>query len=242
MSAVTACTGQPEPSANDLAASPTRADAPSSGGSRADTEPCFNPYGGMCLGRLDPGTYTTQVYEPTIRYTVPDGWVNGEDLPGNFLLYREEDPQEGFEGGSYIGIYTDIRAPKRCQEAWADGVGHTPADLARWYVQHPGLAASRPRRVEVGGLQGLMVDVPLHEEWQGRCPWSQGDPVVPVIIGSGVSELHHVSGEGLSVRLLLLSWNDTNVTIEITSVEDQHSRAEYLEMASPIIKSLRFDG
>jgi hypothetical protein len=206
----------------------------------AYNEPCFNPYGGMCLGPLDPGTYKTQVFEPAIRYTVPEGWVNAEDLPGNFLLYRSDDPQAGPAGGSYIGIYTDIRAPKHCQEAWADGVGHTPAELATWYVQHPGLATSQPRQVEVGGLDGLMVDVPLKEDWQGRCPWSQGRPVVPVIIGSGVSELHHVSMREIDVRLVLLKWKDTNVTIEITSVKEQHSQQQYLQMVEPIIKSLRF--
>jgi hypothetical protein len=203
-------------------------------------ESCFNPEGGQCLGPLKSGTYRTRVFEPAIRYTVPDAWVNAEDLPGNFLLYREDDPQDGLVGGSYIGIYTDIRAPHRCEEAWAEGVGHTPAELAEWYVDHPGLAASRPRSIEVGGLRGLMVDVPLAEDWRGRCPWSQGKPVVPVIIGSGVSHLHHVSLRELDVRLVLLEWKDTNVTIEITSVKEQHSQAEFLAMVDPIIESLHF--
>jgi hypothetical protein len=201
---------------------------------------CFNPHGGDCLGPLAAGSHITTRFRPTIGYTTPEGWVNGEDLPGNFLLYREDDPQDGFEGGSYVGIYTDIRAPKRCEEGWVEGVGHTPAELATWYRQHPGLAASKPRRVEVGGLQGVLLDVPLKAGWQGVCPWSQSHPVVPVIIGSGVSDLHHVSVHGIDVRLVLLEWRDTNVTIEITSVRKQHSKQEYLELVEPIIESLRF--
>lgn len=201
---------------------------------------CFNPHGGYCLGPLVGGSHRTSLFLPKIWYTTAEGWVNAEDLPGNFLLFHEDDPQFGFEGGSYLGIYTDIRAPKRCEEAWVDGVGHTPAELASWYRQHPGLAASKPRRVEVGGLQGLILDVPLTEDWKGVCPWSQGHAVVPVIIGSGVSDLHHVSTHGIDVRLVLLEWRDTNVTIEITSVKKQHSKQEYLELVEPIIESLRF--
>jgi hypothetical protein len=203
--------------------------------------PCFNPEGGYCLGALEPGTYRTKSFKPRIRYTTPEGWVNGEDLPGNFLLYREDDPQEGFLGGSFVGIYTDVRAPQPCAEDWADGVGHTPADLAAWYAEHPGLAAIRPRPVEVGGLRGLVIDVPLRSDWDRTCPWSQGRPVVPVIIGSGVSQLHHTAIPGSDTRLIVLSWRDTNVTIEISSVTKQHSKQEYLDLVEPIIESLVFD-
>lgn len=205
-------------------------------------EQCFNPHGGQCLGPLEPGTYRTKVFQPGLRYTVPAGWVNAEDLPGNFWLYREDDPQpDGIEGGSYIGIYNDIRAPQGCEEAWAEGVGNTPAELAAWYLEHPGLATSQPREVKVGGLDGLLVDVPLTEDWKGRCPWSRGHPVVPVLIGSGVSDVHHTSVHETSLRLLLLNWQDANITIEITSHQDQHTKQQYLDMVQPIIESLRFD-
>jgi hypothetical protein len=231
-------TGDAAPASTGSAASP----APSSETEAAVQQPapCFNPYGGQCLGPLEPGTYRTRVFEPAIRYTVPAGWVNAEDLPGNFWLYREDDPQEGFTGGSYVGIYTGVRAPDGCGEAWADGVGQTPAELAQWYADHPGLAAGEPRPVEVGGLEGLLVDVPLAEDWKGRCPWSRGKPVVPLIIGDGVSDVHHVTLPGIAVRLILLEWRDSNVTIEVTSVDSQHSRSDYLALVEPILDSLTF--
>ena len=206
----------------------------------ATGEPCFNPEGGACLGPLQPGTYRTTVFQPALSYTVPEGWVNAEDLIGNVLLYRKDDPQEGFVGGSYMGIYADVRAPEGCQETTADGVGHTPADLVAWLARQPGLATSRPQPVQVAGQEGLVVDVPLKKGWRQPCPWSEGRPVVPVIIGSGVSQLLHASLHEIDVRLLLLPWRDTNVTIEITSAKSQHSRQEYLRMVEPIIRSLRF--
>ncbi len=167
--------------------------------------------------------------------------MNAEDLPGNFLLYREEDPQDGFVGGSYIGIFTDARIPDGCEEGADPTIGNDPADLVAWYRGHDGLATSRPRRVTVGGLQGLLVDVPLRKNYRGTCPWSEGYPVVPVIIGSGVSELFHVSLHEIHVRLLVLRWKNANVTIELTSVHEQHSPQEWMRLVRPIIKSLEFD-
>jgi hypothetical protein len=239
--AVAGCSSDSDPRVASAASPETTAASTGDATPPAAYQPtCPNPYGGRCLGPLEPGTYRTRVFEPGIRYTVPDGWVNAEDLPGNFLLHREDDPQDGFTGGSYLGIYADIRAPHACKEAWADGVGHTPAALAQWYVDHPGLAASEPRPVEVGGLEGLMVDVPLAEDWKGRCPWSQGNPVVPVIIGGGASDLFHVSLREIDVRLILLEWKDANLTIEVTNVHEQHSQREWLAMVEPILDSLEF--
>jgi hypothetical protein len=94
--------------------------------------------------------------------------------------------------------------------------------------------------VTVGGLRGLLVDVPLKPTYNGRCRWSEGRPVVPVIIGSGVSDLFHVSLREIDVRLIILSWNDANVTIEITNVKRQHSAQEWHRLVSPIVKSLTF--
>jgi hypothetical protein len=203
---------------------------------------CFNPEGGRCLGALAAGAYVTEFFNPTLHYTVPEGWVNAEDLPGNFQLYLAGDSQDDPDvGGSYIGIYADAHAPARCKEVWADGVGTAPRELTDWYRQHRGLAASRPRSVTVGGLPGLLIDLPLRRDWRGTCPWSDGSPVVPVLVGGGVSRLHHVVLRGVDVRLVLLEWGTKNVTIEITSVPRQHSRQEFLDLVQPVLDSLHFD-
>jgi hypothetical protein len=64
---------------------------------------------------------------------------------------------------------------------------------------------------------------------------------VPVLVGGGVSQLHHVVLRGVDVRLVLLEWGTKNVTIEITSVPRQHSRQEFLDLVQPVLDSLHFD-
>jgi hypothetical protein len=204
---------------------------------------CFNPHGGACLGPLEPGTYETSVFTPALQYSVPQGWVNAEDLPGNFWLYRSGDSQDGFFGGSYVGVYSGIRASSDdCQEVAEAGIGTSPEELVAWFRSRPGLRVTRPKQVEVGGLDGLAVDITLRGGYRDTCPWSEGHAVVPLIIGSGISELYHVVLRGLTVRLVFLSWGETNVTIEITSVHEQLPAQRYFALTAPIVDSFEFGG
>jgi hypothetical protein len=93
-------------------------------------------HGGTCLGPLAAGTYATQVFGPRIVYTVPEGWTNGEDLPGNFLLQMEGDDR-------YLGIYRNVAAPDGCDEWPLGGVGRDVDDLVAWLTDHPGLRTTR---------------------------------------------------------------------------------------------------
>lgn len=212
------------------APSTTRLGDTSSTESSAPTQ-CPNPHGGVCLGPLAAGSYLTSSFDPPIGYTVPDGWVNLEDLPGNFLLQMTDDVR-------YLGIYQNVRAPAECAEAWAAGVGGTVDDLAGWYTSHPGLTTTEPEDVKVGGLSGVFLDISLDPSWDVTCPYSEGQPVVPFIIGNGISGLHHVILPGSEERIYLLEWNGGNVAIEVGP--EGESLDEYLIEVLPIIESLSF--
>ena len=80
---------------------------------------CPNPEGGPqnhCLGPLDPGAYTTTMFEPTLTYSVPQGWSNMEDLRGNFLLLPPGGALDGVNAGTsdYLGVYTSVVPPGHC--------------------------------------------------------------------------------------------------------------------------------
>lgn len=206
----------------------------------AQAPACPNPHGGTCLGPLEPGKYRTSTFRPRLTYTVPAGWTNLEDLPGNFWLFQQQDAQDGVLGGSYLGIYQNVRAAAlNCHEAAQQDVGTTPAELVAWYESVPGLIVSEPERVKVGGLDGLQIDLAL-DRGVDTCHYGpyQG---IPLIIGDGVSELHHVILRQIDVRLVMLRWRNGNVTLEITNVKEQHSADEFRAALQPIIESLHFD-
>ncbi len=208
--------------------------------SPTELPPCPNPHGGTCLGALEPGEYTTTTLAPQLTYTVPAGWTNLEDLPGNFLLENVNDPQPDDPiGGSFFGIYTNVHAAAiDCKEAAQTGVGIKPKELVAWYQSLPGLIVSTPKQVSVGGLDGLQVDLAAKPKKE-PCTFD-GYDAVPLIIGDGVSQVHHTIGKGAGVRMIILGWEDGNVTLEINNVDKQHSAKEYRAQVQPIIDSMEF--
>ncbi len=204
--------------------------------------PCPNPHGGVCLGDLAAGTYSTTSFEPKLSYTVPKGWANGEDLPGNVLLSRIEDPEEGAWGGSYIGVYQNVRAPSLCAEETQPGVGTSAAEIAAWYRTVPGLEIVRDVPVSVGGLSGIVLDFRVGDGWRSPCPLDGVIHAIPLVIGGGVSDLHHIIGAPLEMRLYLLDWEKGNVAIEVTAALEQHRLRDYLggAGAGAVVDSFKF--
>lgn len=228
--------------ANSAASSATSLPAgsrPAASDSLAPTTTCPNPHGGTCRGPLEPGRYQTTTFQPAITYTVPDGWTNDEDLPGNFLLFLEQDSQQGTVGGSYLGIYQNVHAAAiNCDETWQEGVGTTPEAMVAWYQSVPGLIVSEPQRVDVGGIAGLQIDLSL-KQGVDTCRYDTHEGI-PLIVGNGVSELHHVILHELDVRLVMLNWQGGNITLEITNVKEQHSAEAFRTALQPITNSLEF--
>jgi hypothetical protein len=201
----------------------------------ATTAGCPNPHGGQCLGALQPGTYTTTVFSPAITFTVPEGWTNLEDLPGNFALQLEDDPR-------YIGIYRDANAPYRCEEYPDPDVKQTVSDYTRWLRSHPLLHVSEPVQVSLGGLHGVAMDISKRPGAEGKgCTFDEFKGTVPFIIGGrGPASLHHVITDdpGWTERLYLLRYRGGNIAIEIGP--EGQSLPDYLELIGPVLRSLRF--
>ncbi|PYI38087.1 hypothetical protein CVS30_11920 [Arthrobacter psychrolactophilus] len=204
---------------------------------------CPDPHGGLCLGALEEGNYSTTSFEPKLSYTVPEGWSNREDLPGNVLLTRTSDSQEGTWGGSYIGVYQNVRASSLCTEEAQPGVGTSAADLAAWYRTAPGLEIVTDAPTMVGGLSGIMLDFRVSTQWKSPCPLDGVIHAIPIIIGGGVSDLHHVMGAPLEMRIILLDWQGGNLAVEITSVLEQHSLEDYLTTigSDAVVNSFTFE-
>lgn len=151
------------------------------------------------------------------------------------------DPQEGIYGGNFLGIYGNVfAAAENCAERAEPGIGAPAQDLATWLTGRRGLVTTEPQPVTIGGLDGFLVDVTLAKRWTTTCPFSEGKPVVPLIIGSGVSQLYHVIYPGMTVRLYLLATEDGIVVIEVAQVPGQGTFTEYLGEVVPILQSIAF--
>lgn len=180
---------------------------------------CPNPYdGGSCRGTLSAGTYRTTVFELPITYTVADGWQNFEDLPGNFLLIP---PGEDFGGADYISVGLHaVPLSRDCStEATAvqpePGIAETPMAIATELRKRPGLLVTEPRKIEIGGLTGVVVDVRLDPTWTGTCFYSAPNPAVPMLKGLPPSDFEFSMIPGIADRLYLLANGDTTLQIAV---------------------------
>lgn len=199
---------------------------------------CPNPHGGVCLGVLEAGTYTTQRFEPALTYEVPAGWANYEDLAGNFLLLPPSGTLDGVDAGTsdYIGIYTSVAALSLgCETALAD-TGRTPAEIAAWFAAEPALVVTDGGAVQIGGLEGLVLDLTLADGGGVTCEGMGDATLVPLILGQPPSSLEHALITGLTMRLYLLAYGGGTLAIEVDDLAGGANLDEY----SAIIETMTF--
>jgi hypothetical protein len=235
---VVSCSAGSE-SATSTTPTGTRSSSAAAATSPAATEtPCPNPEGQACLGPLAAGTYATKVFHPAITYTVPEGWKNYEDTPGNFLLVPPHGDLPGVNGGTsdFIGVYSSVAAPNGCEDGTATGVLATPAGYRGWAAHQRGFRDPRFRPVSVGGLSGIVADLRLPRGWSKTCAYSNGLPVQPMITGLGVSSLDHNVIPGQVTRLYLLDYLEGALAIEVVDIKDAHHLPEY----DTVVRALRF--
>lgn len=229
----------PSPTSAGTEAAPVSA-APSQSG-RA---PC--PYGperaGTCLGVLSAGTYSTTSFTPSITYTVPDdGWSNGEDREGIFVLLAPGESFAGLEAdkSDWIGVFRSIGAvAPGCDEKVEPGVVSAQA-LTDWYASQPGLVVTEPQPASIGGLSGLMIDLSLAPGWTETCPDPFPDvPLVNLLMGTGPSEeLGALVEAGWTTRLYLLDFDDDNIAIYVMD----HPGRLGLDDYDAVVRTIQFD-
>lgn len=238
MLAAVGCGGS---SSSPAASSQPTATAPASS-PQPTPPPCPNPEGQACLGPISAGTYTTTVFTPKLTYTVPQGWTNFEDTPGNFLLVPSRGDLPGVNAGTsdYIGVYTSVAAEKTaCVENVPEpGVADTPVAIARWIRANPGLHATPPAPVTIGHLHGVVLDITQTKGAGVKCAAFPGPRYVAVMMGRDPSGLDHGLIPGLRMRLYLLAYGGGALAIE---VDDVRGGGTHLAEYSAVVRRMQFD-
>ena len=100
------------------------------------------------VGKVDPGTYKGEPFEPALRLTIAEqGWR---------ALFAPEDDELAFEheDGRFLAFThaTRVVDPKTGRDVPA------PTDLAEWLRKHPALQPTQAVPISVGGSSGTRVD------------------------------------------------------------------------------------
>jgi hypothetical protein len=201
------------------------------GGSAATPAPS-----GPATSPLPAGTYTSAAFLPAVTYTVPDRWELVSDSAAYFQLRPA--------GSDVTGIYLfrDVVAASQdpsCPTTPAAGVGATSTELVAWIRQLDGLVVTSPAMVTVGGLRGVSVDISIAPTWTVSCPFANGLPTVPLLVG-GSSDLRWVVAGDEQLRLYVMDLPGGGTLIVDVDAFDGSLFSSLLANAAPIVKSLQF--
>ncbi len=185
---------------------------------------------------LPAGSHTSTAFQPTVTFTVPDGWVLATDSAA-YLQLRPADQQ-------LLGIHLFRGVSAASQDATCPaqpqpGVGTSSIELVAWIRGLKGLSVTSPALVTVGGLRGSSMDIRIANGWTASCPFANGIPTVPLLVDQGTG-LRWVIAGGERLRLYVLDLPDGGTLIvDIDDFEGSQLTA-FLGTAQPIVNSLQF--
>jgi hypothetical protein len=193
-----------------------------------------------CEGPLEPGRYRATYYDTTIAFEIASpGWR--WTYTGNFVI--EAAPAEGKYSADGIYFFLDPAiASHDCEDAAEPGVGRSADELAAWLEAAPGLAASDPTPVTVGGLRGVRLDLQLDPAWKKTCFYSDGQPTVPLIFsGADIGGYNWgIGGLEQSMRWYILDSDQGAIIVDIEDNPGGLSRDDLIRTGSGIVDSLAF--
>ena len=184
---------------------------------------------------LPAGTYTSSAFQPAVTYTVPAGWRIASDSADYFALQPLASDLTG------IHFFRDPLAASQdaaCPTSAEPGVGKLSLEMATWIRGLPGIIASSPRIVTVGGLRGVELDLALNSGWTASCPFANGIPTVPLFVGAGGLRWVIAGNERLRIDLLDVPGGGT-VVVDVDAF-DGTLMDGLLAAAVPIVQSLSF--
>ena len=118
---------------------------------------------------LEPGAYRTEQFEPAFAFEVGEGWTAQPEAYDLLLITRADE-------GGVLG-FTNLKGARFFEPTRAGSntyMTDVPKDVVGWFREHPYLETRRAEPVEVGGIEGVRLDLVVgdlpeghHSEWCG---------------------------------------------------------------------------
>jgi hypothetical protein len=209
---------------------------------------------GWCLGDLAPGTHHSTIFTPLVpaaswqfrygqfSYTVPAAWRNVDDGPWGYYLAEQGAPENT---GIYVWSEAAAHAQAdQCTNAPEPGVGPTADEIVTWLTTLPGLVATNPQPVTIGGLNGKLVDLSVSPTWTASCPYaySPGLPLVSTFAATNADAGPdwNVQGEGRT-RIIALDLGDGRALIIDIEAQNKADYDALLPDAMQVVNTFTFN-
>ncbi len=190
--------------------------------------------------------YTSKGFQPTTTVTIPPNWALTADTADAMEILPLVEGPNGSPVPSAdvasLSLFHDARAALQdpaCTTTPEPAVGADAKSLASWVAARPGLTATEPKAVTVGGLPGWEVEATIDPTWTTSCPFANGAPSVSILANDSGSIRWVVFGtERLRLDFLDVPGGGT-VTVNTSATEGSVFPGLANEVA-PIIASMRF--
>jgi hypothetical protein len=220
---------------------PSPSPAPSAGPSAFPSAIACWVGGSPCAGILSSGEHQSKTFAPSLTFQVPDGWENG-DSPDSYLLSSRDgtwSPPPIFVR-SHVAIADQTASCDLTRKK--SGVGGSVQQIIGYLRTHPGLIATNPFPVEVGGFKGQSIDLLVAQGWTQTCPVnpdnSVGDgPTVMLFTDAGTPNPWNIGLNGTD-RMRLIALDVAGETIVIETIWP--STSSLAPVWQRIIDSFRF--
>lgn len=179
----------------------------------ASPSPTVAPTGPFALrsGALPPGEYTTTAFEPTLMFTLGDGWLG---------LFPDDDDEVALEGPG--GAFFAISRVSEVVDPTTRAAVAAPDDLIEWMTTHPQLTAETPTVVTIAGLSAQTVDVTVTDGSEREIfAFPSGNLKIP---------------EGVTYRCHVLRLDGPDMTIIIGA--PKAAFADAVENIQPVLDSM----
>ena len=209
-----------------------------------------------CLGEVDAGTYSSQYFRPILAgapwtprfggltFTVPDGWANDADYPGNFSLSLAPDFEKTSPSNSSpstrLQVLADVAAESQataCSNQPQPGVAHTAKAIVAWLRTVRGLNVGASTPVTVGTLTGTSVDLSMNV---AKAPMCGTDKLVEYLyVAANAPEAGYAIGSERQ-RLVLVDVAPNDVMAIVLYAPDDATLTTFAQAALPVIATFEF--
>jgi hypothetical protein len=130
---------------------------------------------------LDPGTYRTEEFEPAFSFEVGEGWSTAQPEAYDLLLIARGDERGlGFTNLKGARFFEPTGTGSNTYET------DVPEDVVGWFRGHPYLETQGTVPVEVGGGEGVRLDLVVGDLPEGHySEWCGSGCVNLIRFGSG---------------------------------------------------------
>jgi hypothetical protein len=199
-------------------------------------------------GPLEPGTYRTVDFRPTLSFRVGKDWGLLGDAENGVALAPKFDPATGPEQQlTFTAVRWVFDEPLLTdKERNANREAHirpAPRDVEAWLRANPYLRVSPSRPARLGGVRGVRFDVRVKEPpGPTNCPQYGGPQhcvyLVAITRGAGVEPIELVEVGGAPTQYTLVEVDGQPVLIGVAAPKDQFE--DFVAEAGKVLDTVRF--